>query len=110
MKEIDLVGGIGKVQIEEDATYLMAVQSDHVENWQVVLNGKGGKLKEMLFKTMENLLENESAFEQVADVMAGLAMIQDVLDPGFELYAELNGNKISFREFVEFADKQKKGH
>ena len=110
MKEIDLVGGIGKVQIEEDATYLMAVQSDHVENWQVVLNGKGGKLKEMLFKTMGNLLENESLFEQVADVMAGLAMIQDVLDPGFELYAELNGNKISFREFVEFADKQKKGH
>lgn len=107
MKEIELVGGIGKVQIEEDAAFLMAVQSDHVENWQVVLNSKGGKLKEMLFKTMENLLENESAFEQVADIMAGLAMIQDVLDPDFELYAEVNGNKISFREF---ADKQKKGH
>ena len=110
MKEIELVGGIGKIQIEDDAAFILAVQSDHVENWQVVLNGKGGKLKEMLFKTMGNLLKNESLFEQVADVMAGLAMIQDVLDPDFELYAEVNGNKISFREFVEFANEQKKGH
>lgn len=110
MKEIDLVGGIGKVQIEEDAAFILAVQSDHVENWQVVLNGKGGKLKEMLFKTLANLLENESAFEQVADVMAGLAMIHDVLDPDFEIYADLNGNKISFREFLEFSQEQKKCH
>lgn len=110
MKEIELVGGIGKVQVEEDATYLMAVQSDHVEDCQLVLNGKGGTLKEMLFKTLGHMLERENAFEQVADIMAGLAEIQDVLDPDFEIYAELDGNKISFREFVDFADKQKKGH
>ena len=110
MKEIELVGGIGKISIEEDAAYLMAVQNDHVEDCQIVLNGKGGTLKEMLFKTLGHMMERENAFEQVADIMAGLACIKDVLDPGFELYAEVNGNKISFREFVEFADKQKKGH
>lgn len=110
MKEIELVGGIGKVQIAEDATFLMAVQSDHVEDRQIVLKGKGVTLKNMLFKTLGHMMERENAFEQMADIMAGLACIKDVLDPGFELYAELNGNKISFREFVEFADKQKKGH
>lgn len=110
MKNFDLVGGIGKVQIEEDAAFLMAVQSDKLADWQAILNGKGGTLKEMWFKTLGNMLERENAFEQVADIMAGLATIQDVLDPDFEIYAELDGAKISFREFVEFANEQKKGH
>jgi hypothetical protein len=110
MKEIELVGGIGKVYVDEDASYIMAVKSDHVEDCHVVLKGKGGTLKEMLFKTLGHMMERENAFEQMADIMAGLACIKNVLDPGFELYAGVNGNKISFREFVEFADKQKKVH
>ena len=105
MKEIDLVGGIGKVQIEEDASYILAVKSDHVEDCQIVLKGNGGTLKEMLFKTLGHMMERKNAFEQMADIMAGLACIKDVLDPDFEIYMDVDGNKASFREFLEFADK-----
>lgn len=110
MKEIDLVGGLGKIQIDEDAAFLVAVRKGSMEKWQSVLNGKGTKLKEMWFKVLGSLLEKEGAFEQVADIMAGLACIADNLDPEFEIFAEINGKKISFREFLAFEKEQKKGH